>query len=275
MFQMASAYGVAKKAHMNVVALVEDHCHCPRERTRPYLYYQQFDQQPLFSDIPYVSRGCVTYRKKFEEPVWAQYRYLPNIQNRLPENASFWNTEMLFQGYFQHVQYFVDYRDDLRAMFLRPSIVQKLSIQFPDVHHSYFIHVRRGDYLQDKQYWMKSDVYYPAAIEYIRTQDPDAHFYIFSDDLDYCRNSPILQILPNKTFIDNLNDIESLYLMIMCRKGGICANSTFSWWAAFLNSNPFKVIVMPKRWKNDDAWTFTALASAFQYDNHIVAINIA
>ena len=271
MFQMASVYGMAKRAHMNVIAVVEDHCHCPLQRTRPYLYYQQFDQ-PLFLDIPYVSRICITYRKKLVEPKWAEYHYLSNIQERMPD--SFWKTEFLMFGYFQHVQYFVEYRDELRAMFLRPSIVQKLSIQFPHVHHSYFLHVRRGDYLNDTQYWMNSDVYYTTATELILTQDPEAHFYIFSDDFDYCRNSPILQRLPSRTFINNLNDIESLYLMIMCRKGGICANSTFSWWAAFLNSNPFKLIVMPRRWINDDSWSTTDLFSAFHYDNNIIAINI-
>ena len=160
-------------------------------------------------------------------------------------------------------------------MFLRPVTVQKLSTQFPDVHHSYFLHIRRGDYLNDTIYWMNSDLYYTTAIDVILAQDPEAHFYVFSDDIDYCKNYPILQRLPSKTFIDHLNDLESLYLMIMCRKGGICANSTFSWWAAFLNNNPFKLVVMPKRWKNDDLWSNTTLASAFHFDNNIIAIHIA
>ena len=62
MFQMASVYGIAKKSHMNVIAVIEDNCFCPHKRTRPHLYYQQFGE-PLFLGIPYVSRGCLTYKQ--------------------------------------------------------------------------------------------------------------------------------------------------------------------------------------------------------------------
>jgi len=79
------------------------------------------------------------------------------------------------------------------------------------------------------------------------------HFFIVSDDIDYCKRNFVFNNIPRKTFIDdNPSTLESLYIMSLCKKGGICSNSTFSGWATNLNTNPEKTVVVPKQWINID-----------------------
>jgi hypothetical protein len=79
------------------------------------------------------------------------------------------------------------------------------------------------------------------------------HFVIVSDDIEYCKRNFVFRNIPSKTFIDdNLNTLDSLYLMSLCKKGGICSNSTFSGWATNLNTNPEKTVVVPKQWIHID-----------------------
>ena len=79
----------------------------------------------------------------------------------------------------------------------------------------------------------------------------NTHFFIFSDDLDWARDN--LDFIDNKTFVElekNIPDHEDMYLMSQC-KHNIIANSSFSWWGAWLNQNPDKKIIAPKKWVND------------------------
>ena len=111
---------------------------------------------------------------------------------------------------------------------------------------SYFIHVRRGDYLNSDLYSFDADKYYKLAIQHILSVTPNAHFIIVSDDIKYCKTYPVFNNI-YKTFLD-LPVLETLYLMSLCEKGGICANSTFSWWGSYLNENPNKIVLFPEKW---------------------------
>jgi hypothetical protein len=68
-----------------------------------------------------------------------------------------------------------------------------------------------------------------------------------SDDVGFIKNYSIFTNI-NKTIITNMNTLDSLYFMSLCKKGGICANSTFSGWGAKLNENADKLIICPKQW---------------------------
>lgn len=118
--------------------------------------------------------------------------------------------------------------------------------------NSVFIHVRRGDYLSPK-YKERFDgcctlEYYESAINYIKKKVESPTFYVFSNDIDWCReNLPI----ENPTYVDwntGSNSPIDMYLMSQC-KYGIMANSTFSYWGALLGDKKI-IVTYPDKWVN-------------------------
>ncbi len=163
--------------------------------------------------------------------------------------------ETYLDGYWQSEKYFADVADSLRAEFaLRtpPSEeTARLAAEIADTA-AVSIHVRRGDYVHES---VTNEVhgvcgidYYAAAAEAIRAQVPAPHFVVFSDDLAWAEEN--LRLGPRMTFIPRGGedcDHEHLWLMSRCAHH-IIANSSFSWWAAWLNPNPAKKIFAPRRW---------------------------
>lgn len=152
-------------------------------------------------------------------------------------------------GYYQTAKYFEGFDDEIRELFSCDDVTKAtLHSKYPFLHTKEYttcsIHIRRGDYLnlqethpvQGMNYFMKA----------IKKMPKDCHFLIFSDDIAWCKGN--FPDMPEKfLFIEGQSDIEDLYAMSMCDNNIIC-NSTFSWWAAFLNGNKDKVVVAPKTW---------------------------
>ena len=116
--------------------------------------------------------------------------------------------------------------------------------------NSVSLHVRRGDYLNLKNIGVLDVDYYIKAVEYIRKNVEKPTFYIFSDDLEWCKNS--LGFLDDCIYVDwTQTEIDDLKLMSFCRHN-IIANSSFSWWGAWLNQNPKKTVIAPKGWLLND-----------------------
>ncbi len=122
------------------------------------------------------------------------------------------------------------------------------------------IHIRRGDYLSaafSQGYGNCCTLdYYQRAIDHIRNNaGGTVTFYVFSDDIEWVRNNLKIE---NARFVNHNRGTDSwqdMYLMSICDHN-IIANSTFSWWGAWLNENADKIVVAPKRWwssiENDD-----------------------
>lgn len=117
--------------------------------------------------------------------------------------------------------------------------------------NSVSIHIRRGDYTNKENMKLfgiySSPKYYKRAIELELSENPDCKFFVFSDDPDWVRKN---MIIPNAVFVDSNTGNDSwidMYLMSLC-KDNIIANSTFSWWAATLNSNRNKRVYYPRKW---------------------------
>jgi len=152
---------------------------------------------------------------------------------------------ILLYGYFQTEKYFKEYEDEIRNLFTSYDVDIKEEIKnILETKHTCSIHVRRGDYLNSPDHHPTQNMnYYMKAI---KQMPKDTVFLIFSDDIAWCKaNFPDL---PEKfVFIEGNKDYEDLYIMSHCNDNIIC-NSTFSWWAAWLNANPEKKVIAPSKW---------------------------
>ena len=154
-------------------------------------------------------------------------------------------------GYWQNEVFFRDVKDRIREIF-----------EFKDIKHnaiedriiaseSVAVHIRRGDYLQyeEKYGGICNKDYYRKAIEYMREHVPNAFFFIFSDDEEYARSVYHDEDMEVVEGNGGENSYYDMYYMSKC-KHNIVANSTFSWWGAYLNSNENKIVIRPERFNN-------------------------
>ncbi len=160
------------------------------------------------------------------------------------------------EGYWQSEKYFHEIREIIGNEFviISPLSDQTLAIE-EELHTSYNcvgVHFRRGDYVANaktnKVHGICSLDYYESAINHFREKYSNLKLYIFSDDIDWVKenlkvNVPVSYVHHN----DAEHAYQDLYLMSQC-KHQIIANSSFSWWAAWLNSNENKEIVAPSKW---------------------------
>lgn len=162
------------------------------------------------------------------------------------------NRHVQIKGYFQNDSY-LD-RDLILEMFQLPehssSYVNKrmgeLREKYPE-KKLIFVHVRRGDYLHLQHFHIVlSREWYTRALKHFDTEE--CVFLIFSDDLQWCREN--FAEYHEKEFMDVEEDYVQLFMMSQC-DGGIVANSTFSWWGAYLIRNPSAPIVCPTHWYLD------------------------
>lgn len=154
----------------------------------------------------------------------------------------------LLDGYWQCEDFFDNVKDELRKKleFKDRSVLDNFTNE-----NTVSIHARRGDYLNGDYFVDLSKTnYYQNAVEHIKQVIDSPTFYIFSNDLSWA-NSYFSFIKDKKIFMTN-GVCEDLKNMSLC-KHNITANSTYSWWGAWLNKNPNKIVIQPKRWlKNKD-----------------------
>lgn len=163
----------------------------------------------------------------------------------------------IYSGYWQNEKYFKKYREYILKSFTFPTVLST-DTQNTDIlkkikeTNSVSIHVRRGDYCNNPWYdGIATLDYYKLAIEYIKSKVEKPHFFIFSDDIEWCQKN--LCFDKDYDFI-NWNKGNASYrdmqLMSLC-KHNIIPNSSFSWWGAWLNLNNDKIVICPSKWIND------------------------
>jgi hypothetical protein len=157
-------------------------------------------------------------------------------------------------GYWQSEAYFAGVSSEIRRSyaFVAPNPANADAARRMADCQSVSLHVRRGDYATNSRIAAVHGVcgpeYFKLAIDLIRSRIGNPRFFVFSDDLTWCKQS--LELLPTTEFVSINSDRQSfndMRLMSLC-KHNIIANSTFSWWGAWLNANPQKIVVAPKRW---------------------------
>ncbi len=184
------------------------------------------------------------YKKKyFKEHIW--WILEPNVFKT--------SDDVYIEGYWQHYKYFEN---------IHPRIFEELTLKqtletesatwlsaMKQDNSSVAVHIRRGDYVTDSGANYLMGVlpveYYQKAITYIKDKISNPIFYFFSDDLDWVRKN--IQTNTSSYYIEGNLDYVDLDLMRHCSHN-IIANSTFSWWGAFLNRNPDKIVIAPNQW---------------------------
>lgn len=194
----------------------------------------------------FIQRHRPYYRRNVVEEKIAR-RFDPNIF-RIKEDA-------YLIGYWQTEKYFKNIEASLRREFrLKEEIGGKnasVANQIEGVN-SVSLHVRRGDYVTNPRYRRKFGVcslgYYQQAFAMIADRISNPRIFVFSDDTAWAREN--LKFQYSITYVDHNSKEEAhqdLRLMSLC-KHHITANSTFSWWGAWLCEHPDKIVVTPERW---------------------------
>lgn len=166
----------------------------------------------------------------------------------------------LLTGYWQTEKYFLPIQDTIKKDFTFKKPLEGLNkahaIEMAK-SNSVSMHIRRGDYIhkpETRQFHGNcTPEYYAAALQSIKAKVGDVHLYIFSDDIAWVKSNMQFDVPAN--YIENNTGEDSyidMQLMSLC-KHNIIANSSFSWWGAWLNNNPGKIVVAPARWFNDNS----------------------
>lgn len=183
------------------------------------------------------------------------------FKEELPKNAK------IFDGYWQSYRYLKNIEPEIRKSISFDGINMGVLRAINDIKdtNSVSIHIRRGDYLKgkNKKIFCECDYgYYKFAIETLIQKYNDLSFFVFSNDTLWVKQNYDFSDFADTKFSYVINDGElngamaDLYLMSLC-KHNIIANSTFSWWGGWLNSNPEKVVIAPKYWYRGKRNRFT------------------
>ena len=158
----------------------------------------------------------------------------------------------IMNSYFQYWPSLKPYEQELRSLFLEglTEYIQTVKTNY-STENAAFLHVRRGDYLKSPNFHYIQDIntYYRPALDALKKSANPSIIYVLSDDTNWVSSQPFFKENPIFKPLNIQNELEALALMSCCTAGAICANSTFSWWGAFLGAyakrNP---VCVPKRW---------------------------
>jgi hypothetical protein len=214
MFQIAAAYALALRNN-DMSCFNFSVCNTPMQGKESINYINT-----IFSNL------CNNQNLKFDllynEPKFSfdEIIYKPNI---------------LLNGFFQSEKYFYDFKEEIKGIFNLPIHEAKKPTDFLTS-----VHIRRGDYLNLQNYHLiLPKEYYEEAIKTF-----EGNFIFFSDDIEWVKEN----FKGDNIFYSETNDeLMDLTLMSIC-DNNIIANSSFSWWGAYLNKNKNKRVIAPKNW---------------------------
>jgi len=265
LFQYAAGLYFAERYGARMQVLIE-----PAERATSYGYPRPFllskfcitapvrevnaVDRLLFANKPGLRAVAPVLRKamgvaEYTEPLALHYTFQPE----LPVGDAV--RTLYLAGYWQSYRYVEAVADKVRSefRFKEPAAGKTLEVlrRIEQTPMAVSLHVRRGDYTLAAESHFAIDVgYNERAIAQMRALVPNAVFFVFSDDIEFCRTN-----LPqglDAVFVDHNDSFtahDDIRLMSACRHH-IIANSTFSWWGAWLDLRPEKIVLAPRLWQN-------------------------
>jgi hypothetical protein len=228
MFQIACAYVLGLKYDKKLIICTQEH--------NPHSNINYFNN--IFKKIDINTSLKINNIFRENPDTSSIYVDIPNF-----------NEDTIIYGYFQNYKYINEYRNEILELFkIDKPRESRLRNIYTDLQNSYFLHIRRGDYVNNIHHELNLETYYKKALDIIKQRENNKYIiYVFSNDINYCKNIEWLQH-NNIKFIDGLDELDSLYLMSMCSKGAICCNSSYSWWGAYMINNKEKFVIFPNRW---------------------------
>jgi hypothetical protein len=163
-----------------------------------------------------------------------------------------------FDGYWQNEKYFKDIRNQLLVDFnFKNKLNEKNKKLVNEINNlnSVSVHIRRGDYVNCGAFCITENKnnYYSFAIKFIKKKVKKPKFFVFSDDVKWVKKN-MGGYFGNAVYVDfnkGKNSFKDMGLMSLC-KHNIIANSSFSWWGAWLNTNKNKIVIAPKKWATQE-----------------------
>ena len=251
MFQFATGYAVARKNNVDLSLDLKRFNH-----QADHNGFQLQDVFEIYSKVDFLNNPVnfrfINFKEilnkigigyhKFKEP---HFHYAHEIHS-IPKHS-------LLNGYWQSELYFKNYSQEIRKIFSFCNKLEKKNLLIANdisKNNSISIHVRRGDYLlkQNNNLYADLSEYYNKAIKDSVKCFNDPKFFIFTDDPLWVNDN--FNVGFSHTIVDVNNGSKSffdMHLMSLC-KANIIANSSFSWWGAWLNNNKNKIIYTPKNW---------------------------
>lgn len=244
MFQVAAAIVYAEETNRTILL--------PKEFYNLHNRSHQDYGETVFREIQQRISVAIdgTMIEKLLRQGFLQHPGEPGFEDWTPINGS---GNILLHGYFQNYPPIGRHEGLIRNLYLQG--LSDFRSLYPPCSTRIGLHVRRGDYLQSPY----SDVlpvqplsYYEQAFHSFPFSIESFEVFIFSDDMDWCKQQALFQNLPKKVFVEEVNDVKALAMMTSCMGGFICGNSTFSWWGAFLGCfSEKRPVVVPKKWFKD------------------------
>lgn len=256
LFQYAAGYALSLK---NDVPLKLDLSYFSEVNTDTKRVFE-LNKFPI--DYQLATKEEIAQIFKFRKLDYLWNKFLPVSQKRFygEKGPGFYKNffelgdNVYLRGYFQSEKYFVDYKQKILDQFsfkMERANHLQLALEKIQVSLTISLHVRLGDYLQPSANSIMEPfdlAYYKRAIDFMQMQLNKPRFLVFSDQIEMAKK--LLDIDADLLFVDaslSKNAYEDFYLMQQCQHH-IITNSTFSWWAAYLNQQAHKKIVAPQKW---------------------------
>ena len=247
MFEYAAGLNLALKSNAK---LVLDATYLNDRFPRPQFTFRNYDLDVFSIEPKFTALSRISQRLPIPG-VWLGLDALGYGMKKIVGGGK----EQALWGFYQGEKYFAEHADAVRNAFrFRHPLTGGAAVLAQKIQqvNSVSLHVRRGDYLlpkYEKVYGGTDTAYYDRAIAHMGEKFPNAHFFIFSDDIAWCREH-IKPPFPT-TYVEDASrgPKAAFHLELMSRcKSHIITNSSFSWWGAWLDANPEKIVIAPKRW---------------------------
>ena len=251
MFQYSTLFATAKRLGVQ--------CVIPRRIYKSSANYESMND--LFEFCPDGFEGASLFR--FPDVSLYQKYILPEFKKHFSESGFAYDSNIMnvqdetnLNGFFQSEKYFKTERKALLDIFILKADTCSDGFQkareIIEKSKTTSMHMRRGDYVGKSHFHnnLADTFYYVSAFEKIKEQDQNRKFLVFSDDIPFCKNyiaKYFEESVDDFFFVEGTTGPEEIVLMSLCHDN-IIANSSFSWWGAWLNQRNNNLVIAPSNW---------------------------